>query len=57
MGRIRLGSVAGLMGGQYATIANVTTENVTAKNLDGNAVLMCFLKQIDTKEQPLCRRG
>ena len=40
MGRIRLGSVAGLMGGKYATIANVTTENVTAKNLDGNAVVL-----------------
>ena len=38
MGRIRLGSVAGLMGGNYATIANETVENVTAKNLDGNAV-------------------
>ena len=38
MGRIRLGSVAGLMGGKYATIANETVENVTAKNLDGNAV-------------------
>ena len=40
MGRIRLGSVSGLMGGKYATIANVTTENVTAKNLDGNAVVL-----------------
>ena len=40
MGRIRLGSVAGLMGDKYATIANVTTENVTAKNLDGNAVVL-----------------
>ncbi len=40
MGRIRLGSVAGLMGGQYATIANVTTENVTAKNLDGDEVVL-----------------
>ena len=40
MGRIRLGSVAGLMGGKYATIANVTTENVTAKNLDGDAVVL-----------------
>ena len=38
MGRIRLGSVAGLMGSNYATIANETVENVTAKNLDGNAV-------------------
>jgi len=38
MGRIRLGSVAGLMGSKYATIANETVENVTAKNLDGNAV-------------------
>ena len=40
MGRIRLGSVAGLMGGEYATIANATTENVTAKNLDGNTVVL-----------------
>ena len=40
MGRIRLGSVSGLMGGKYATIANVTTENVTAKNLDGDAVVL-----------------
>ena len=38
MGRIRLGSIAGLMGGQYATIANVITKDVTAKNLDGDAV-------------------
>ena len=38
MGRIRLGSVSGLMGGQYATIANVTTENVTAKNLEGTEI-------------------
>ena len=40
MGRIRMGSVAGLMGGKYATIANATVENVTAKNLDGNAVVL-----------------
>ena len=38
MGRIRLGSIAGLMGGQYATIANVTVENVTAMNLDNNQI-------------------
>jgi len=38
MGRIRMGSVAGLMGGNYATIKNATVANVTAKNLDGNAV-------------------
>ena len=40
MGRIRLGSVAGLMGGKYATIANEVIDNVTAKNLDGNAVVL-----------------
>ena len=40
MGRIRLGSVAGLMGGNYATIINPTVENVTAKNLDGNDVVL-----------------
>ena len=40
MGRIRLGSVAGLMGGQCATIINPTVENVTAKNLDGNNVVL-----------------
>ncbi len=40
MGRIRLGSVAGLMGGKFSTIANATVENVTAKNLDGNAVVL-----------------
>ena len=38
MGRIRLGSVAGLMGGKYATIANEVVQNVTAKNLNGDAV-------------------
>ncbi len=38
MGRIRLGSIAGLMGGQYATIANVTVENVTAMNLDNTQI-------------------
>ena len=40
MGRIRLGSVAGLLGNNYATIVNATTENVTAKNLVGNAVVL-----------------
>ena len=40
MGRIRLGSVAGLMGGKCATIINPTVENVTAKNLDGNDVVL-----------------
>ena len=40
MGRIRLGSVAGLMGDNYATIINPTVENVTAKNLDGNNVVL-----------------
>jgi len=40
MGRIRLGSVAGLMGGKYATIANATVENVTAKNLVGDEVAL-----------------
>ena len=38
MGRIRLGSVSGLMGSTHATIANVTTENVTAKNLEGTEI-------------------
>lgn len=33
-GRIRIGSVAGLLGGTYATVANVNVENVTAKNLE-----------------------
>ncbi|MBQ4549106.1 MAG: T9SS type A sorting domain-containing protein [Bacteroidales bacterium] len=40
MGRIRLGSVAGLMGGKYATIANEVIDNVTAKNLVGNDVVL-----------------
>jgi len=40
MGRIRLGSVAGLLGGKYSTISNATVENVTAKNIDGNAVVL-----------------
>ena len=40
MGRIRLGSVVGLMGGKTATIENATVENVTAKNLDGSAVVL-----------------
>ena len=39
-GRIRLGSVAGLMGGKYATIAEEVVENVTAKNLNGDAVVL-----------------
>ena len=38
MGRIRLGSVAGLLGNNYATIANAAVMNVTGKNLDGNDV-------------------
>lgn len=40
MGRIRMGSVAGLLGGASATIINATVDNVTAKNLDGNAVVL-----------------
>ena len=39
MGRIRLGSIVGLLGGTSATISNINAiENVTAKNLDGNDV-------------------
>ena len=38
MGRIRLGSIAGLLGGSKSTIANVDVDNVTAKNLDGTAI-------------------
>ena len=40
MGRIRMGSVAGLLGDTSATIINATVEDVTAKNLDGNAVVL-----------------
>ena len=36
--RIRLGSVSGLLGSASATISDVTVENVTAKNLEGEAV-------------------
>jgi len=41
LGRIRLGIVAGLMGGKGpATVTNVTVNNVTAKNLDGESVIL-----------------
>ena len=41
MGRIRMGVVAGLMGGKGPeTIANIVAENVSGKNLDGNAVVL-----------------
>lgn len=40
MGRIRLGAIAGLLGGSAATISDVEVENVTAKNLDDNNVVL-----------------
>ncbi len=41
MGRIRLGSVVGLLGSTSATVSNiVAVENVTAKNLDGDPVVL-----------------
>lgn len=39
-GRIRLGSVAGLLGSSYATISNATVSNVTAKNIEGEDVIL-----------------
>ncbi len=40
-GRIRMGSVAGLMGGHGpSTISGVTVENVTGKNLEGEDVVL-----------------
>ena len=43
MGRIRLGSVVGLLGSgkdTYSTVSGVTVQNVTGKNLDGDAVTL-----------------
>ena len=39
-GRIRLGSVAGLLGSNYATISNEIVSNVTAKNREGEDVIL-----------------
>ncbi|MBR2452767.1 MAG: hypothetical protein IKB32_01810 [Clostridia bacterium] len=39
-GRIRIGSVAGLLGGNNATISGVTVENVSAKNLESEDVVL-----------------
>jgi len=36
--RIRLGSVAGLLGNAYSTISNIAVANVTAKNIEGEDV-------------------
>lgn len=38
--RIRIGSIAGLLGSNNATISGVTVENVTAKNLDDEDVVL-----------------
>lgn len=38
--RIRIGSIAGLLGSNNATISGVTVENVTAKNLDDEDVIL-----------------